>query len=116
MKKPAAVSGAGIYDIGDDANVPLICPPRQVAKANAVQHCAIEAKSLGRGWRTCGAHSSTCADALVGRLADFADEAAMPVICSTCQMALFTAAPDSPGERALAWVAQAPPAASIQSA
>jgi hypothetical protein len=54
MEKPAVVSGAGIYDIGDDANVPLICPPRQVAKANAVQHCAIEAKSLGRGWRTSG--------------------------------------------------------------
>jgi len=37
----------GLYDIGDDANVPLICPPRQVAKANEVKHCTIEAKSLG---------------------------------------------------------------------
>ena len=42
--------------------------------------------------------------------------AAMPVICPTCQTARFTAAPGSPDERALAWVAEAPPAASIQSA
>ena len=109
MKKPAAVSGAGVYDIGDDGNVPLICPSRQVAKANEVQHSVIEAKSLGRGWRT-------CADALVRSLADFADEAAMPVVCPTCQTAHFTAAPGSPDERALALGAQAPPAASIQSA
>ncbi|KRR03192.1 hypothetical protein [Bradyrhizobium valentinum] len=51
MKKPAAVSGAGIYDIGDDANVPLICPTRQVAKANQIQHSGIETKSSGRGRR-----------------------------------------------------------------
>ena len=71
---------------------------------------ALVAARLGR------ARSSACADALVRRLANVADEAAMPVICPTCQTARFTAAPGSPGERALAWVAQAPPAASIQSA
>jgi hypothetical protein len=48
-EKPAAVSGAGIYDIGDDANVPLICPTRQVAKAKQLQHSDIETKSLGSG-------------------------------------------------------------------
>jgi hypothetical protein len=43
-------------------------------------------------------------------------DAAMPVICPTYQTARFTAAPGSPGERALARAAEAPPAASIQSA
>jgi hypothetical protein len=54
--------------------------------------------------------------ALVPKLAGFGDDAAMPVICPACQTARFTAAPGSPDERALARVAQAPPAASIQSA
>ena len=121
----------GLYDIGDDVNVPLICPPRQAAKANGGRHSAVETKSLDRGWapaerteavsvaacRLCAeARSSTCADALVPKLADFGDDAAMPVIYPACQIARFTAAPGSPGERVLAWVAQAPPAASIQSA
>jgi hypothetical protein len=40
MEKPAAVSGAGFYDIGDDANVPLICPPASSgrSKRDSAQH------------------------------------------------------------------------------
>jgi hypothetical protein len=63
-----------------------------------------------------GVRSSACAAALVRKLADFGHDAAMPAICPACRTTRFTAAPGSPGERALAWVAQAPPAASIQSA
>jgi hypothetical protein len=34
MKKPATVSGAGIYEISDNPNMHLICPTRQVPKQN----------------------------------------------------------------------------------
>ena len=69
-----------------------------------------------RGWLRAGARSSACADAFVRKPAKFGDDAVMPVICPTCQTARLTAAPGSPGEPALAWVALAPPVASIQSA
>lgn len=44
------------------------------------------------------------------------NDAAMPVACPTCQTARFTAALGSPDEQASARAAEAPPAASIQSA
>src|SRR3954467_11505021 len=37
----------GLYDICDDANVRLICPTRQVAKANQIQHSEFENKIVG---------------------------------------------------------------------
>ena len=64
------------------------------------------------GWPRAGARSSACANALVRRPADFGEDGVMPVICPTCQTSRFTAAPGSPDERASAWGAQAPPAAS----
>src|SRR3954470_25041150 len=41
----------GLYDICDDANVRLICPTRQVAKATRFSTATSKTKSLGRGWR-----------------------------------------------------------------
>jgi hypothetical protein len=32
IKSPLPVSGRGLYDIGDDVDVPLICPTRQAPK------------------------------------------------------------------------------------
>jgi hypothetical protein len=50
MKRPPPFP-ARAHEISDDANVPLICPTRQVAKANQIQHSDIEMKSMGRGRR-----------------------------------------------------------------
>ncbi len=40
---------------------------------------------VAAGLAACWAHSSACADALVRKLANFGDDAVMPVICPTCQ-------------------------------
>jgi hypothetical protein len=39
QKSPPPFPARASYDIGDDANVSLICPTRQVAKASRIQHC-----------------------------------------------------------------------------
>ena len=171
----------GLHDICDDANVPLICPTRQVAKANQIQtgtttlkrnrwavhgatcgpterkeavgyftllpcsrfcracsmrqaitrlarwvsRCADMAACFATvrfscwslpDWLRAGAHSSACADALVRKPANFGDDVVVPLICPARQTTRLTAAPGSRDERALAWVAQALPAASVRSA
>jgi len=47
MKSPLPVSRRGRYDIGDDVDVPLICPTRQAQK---IRHRRFKWKALSKPW------------------------------------------------------------------